>query len=129
MAGTVAGAMGGLIRKFSREATILNLLTPLLGGPKNIVPAMLCWTVFGAGGQMVANRMSLRDPKAEDEKGGWITRLSPLKKLTDQEYREMMSEKMLRIEVDIALIDDRIAELRIAEQQGKDEVSSSASSS
>lgn len=103
IAGTVAGAMGGLVR-----------------GPKNIVPAMLCWTAFGAGGQIIANRIATREPKVKDENESWArSRWSPLKKLTDEEYLEMLSEKMLRIDVDIALIDDRIAELRIAERKAE----------
>ncbi|KAF4337376.1 hypothetical protein FBEOM_8760 [Fusarium beomiforme] len=95
IAGTAAGSVGGLIR-----------------GPKNILPAMFVWTTVGAGGQMIANRMAARKPKVDDENESFWTRWSPLKKLTDQEYRDMMSEKMLRIDADIALIDDRIAELR-----------------
>ncbi|KAJ4309731.1 hypothetical protein N0V84_011344 [Fusarium piperis] len=100
IAGTAAGAMGGLIR-----------------GPSNILPAMLVWTVLGAGGQMAVNGMSSRQPKAKDENVSWISRWSPLKKLTDEEYTNMMSEKMLRIDADIALIDDRIAELRKQAQE------------
>jgi hypothetical protein len=47
--------------------------------------------------------------------------LNPLKKLTDEEYIDMMKEKILKVEVDIALIDDRIAELRAAEEaKGRD---------
>ncbi|KAF4458178.1 hypothetical protein F53441_29 [Fusarium austroafricanum] len=95
IAGTAAGAVGGLIR-----------------GPKNILPAMLVWTTVGAGGQMIANRMAARKPKVQDENETFWTRWSPLKKLTDQEYRDMMAEQMLRIDADIALIDDRITELK-----------------
>lgn len=78
---------------------------------------MLVWTVLGAGGQMAVNRMSSRQPKVQDENTSWISRWSPLKKLTDEEYTNMMSEKMLRIDADIALIDDRIAELRKQAQE------------
>ncbi|KAF5614356.1 uncharacterized protein FSUBG_236 [Fusarium subglutinans] len=101
IAGTAAGSVGGLIR-----------------GPKNILPAMLVFTTVGAGGQLIANRMATRKPKVHDEKESFWSRWSPLKKLTDQEYRDMMSEKMLRIDADIALIDDRIAELK---KQAEDE--------
>ncbi|KAF5649786.1 hypothetical protein F25303_4619 [Fusarium sp. NRRL 25303] len=101
IAGTAAGSVGGLIR-----------------GPKNILPAMFVFTIVGAGGQTIANRMATRKPKVQDEKESFWSRWSPLKKLTDQEYRDMMSEKMLRIDADIALIDDRIAELK---KQAEDE--------
>lgn len=60
--------------------------------------------------------------KSRPQKGGdnWLTTLSPLKKLTDQEYLDMMDEKILRVEADIALIDDRITELREQEQPPPD---------
>ncbi|KPM35706.1 hypothetical protein AK830_g10857 [Neonectria ditissima] len=100
MAGTVAGAVGGLIR-----------------GPSNIIPAMVFWTAVGAGGQMFANRMATREPKVKDENDSWFrSKWSPLKKLTDDEYIDLMSEKILRVEADIALVDDRIAELREMEK-------------
>ncbi|KAF4470886.1 hypothetical protein FALBO_2207 [Fusarium albosuccineum] len=110
IAGTAAGAMGGLIR-----------------GPSNILPAMFVWTVLGAGGQMIANRIVNHKPKVKDENDSWFrSRWSPLKKLTDEEYTEMMSEKILRIDADIALIDDRIAELREkAREEGQRDTPSS----
>ena len=37
----------------------------------------------------------------------WI----PLRTLSDQEYREMLSEKLLSIDAEIALLDDKIQEL------------------
>jgi hypothetical protein len=37
----------------------------------------------------------------------WI----PLRSLSDQEYRDMLSEKLLSIEAEIALLDDKIEEL------------------
>ena len=70
---------------------------------------------------MVANRIATREPKVQDENDSWFrSRWSPLKKLTDQEYTEYLEEKLLRVEADIALIDDRIDELRAADQQAKE---------
>jgi hypothetical protein len=37
----------------------------------------------------------------------WI----PLRTLSDQEYRGMLGEKLLSVEAEIALLDDKIAEL------------------
>lgn len=80
------------------------------------------WGVLGAGGQIVANGLSNRKPKVKDENDSWFrSKWSPLKKLTDQEYIDMMEEKILRVDVDIALIDDRIAELKAIDQKDKDE--------
>ncbi|KAH0490395.1 hypothetical protein TgHK011_001866 [Trichoderma gracile] len=103
--GSAAGAVAGLIR-----------------GPGKILPAMVMWGVLGAGGQMVANGSSNRKPKVKDENDSWFrSKWSPLKKLTDQEYIDMMEEKILRVDADIALIDDRIAELKPIEQKANDE--------
>ena len=37
---------------------------------------------------------------------------SPMEVLTDERYEEMLQEKLLKIEVEIALIDDRIESFR-----------------
>ncbi|KAF5022607.1 hypothetical protein F66182_5353 [Fusarium sp. NRRL 66182] len=108
ISGTAAGAVGGLIR-----------------GPTNIVPAMVVWTAVGAGGQLIANRVSSHQPKFKDEtETSFLSKISPLKKLSDKEYVDMMSEKMLRMDADIALIDDRIAELK---KQAEEETKKAAS--
>lgn len=78
---------------------------------------MAMWGVLGAGGQIIANGMSNRKPKVKDENDSWLrSNWSPLRKLTDQEYIDMMEEKILRVDADIALIDDRIAELKSIDQ-------------
>lgn len=74
---------------------------------------MVLWGLVGAGGQLVADRVGAGAAKGGDAKAGWSW--SPLRKLTDDEYVDMMGEKILKVEADIALIDERIAELRAAE--------------
>lgn len=84
---------------------------------------MIIWGLAGAGGQLVANKSASSLPKDRTKyESSWLSKLSPLKKLSDEEYIQMMEEKLLKVEVDIALIDDRIAELRVAGQakQAKD---------
>lgn len=70
--------------------------------------------VAAVGGQLVANHFTSRQEKAKEaEDGSWLgSKWSPLKKLTDEEYISMMDEKILRVDADIALIDDKIAQLR-----------------
>ncbi|KAK2589938.1 hypothetical protein QQS21_012383 [Conoideocrella luteorostrata] len=100
VAGSAAGAVAGLAR-----------------GPTRLVPAIAIWGLIGASGQAIANRSSSSaTDKSQADGGSWLSKLSPLKKLTDEEYVDMMKEKILKVEVDIALIDDRIAELKAAEQ-------------
>jgi hypothetical protein len=73
------------------------------------------WAATMTGGQVVVNYWSSHPSRQDGEDGSWLrSKWSPLKKLTDREYIEMMEEKMLKLDVEIALIDDRIAELRLA---------------
>jgi hypothetical protein len=45
----------------------------------------------------------------------WI----PLKTLSDDEYRDILSEKLLSIEAEIAIIDEKIEELERAKTNGQ----------
>lgn len=60
-----------------------------------------------------------RKPQTDKNSGFW-SRLNPLRKLTDEEYMDMMREKKLKLDVDISLIDDRIAELRAMEHKARE---------
>lgn len=85
------------------------------GGPSHIVPSMIFWGAMGGVGQIVANRVVAYEPKVKDENDSWLrSKWSPLRKITDDEYIDMMEEKKFKVDVDIALIDDRIAELQAA---------------
>jgi len=85
------------------------------------------FTLFGFGGQHAYNfldrrnseevrrREVLREEGKTDET--WLQRVakskwSPVKVLSDEEYKRMMQEKLLGVEASIALIDERIEELR-----------------
>lgn len=91
------------------------LETEIAGGPARLLPAIVIWGLIGAGGQAIANKSSSEAGEAKADGTSWLMKLSPLKKLTDEEYIGMMQDKILKVEVDIALIDDRIAELKAAE--------------
>lgn len=50
--------------------------------------------------------------------GGWLSsKWSPVTPLTDREYEKMLEDKILNIDAQVALIDDRIAELRAQQQK------------
>ncbi|KAJ0343982.1 hypothetical protein COL154_002587 [Colletotrichum chrysophilum] len=97
VAGGTAGMVGGLIR-----------------GPKNIIPGIIVFSIVGGAGQAIVNRTQQVSPDAKEKKSFFESSWSPLKKLSDDEYRDMLDEKMLKIDAEIALIDDKIAELRAA---------------
>lgn len=101
MAGGFSGMIGGLIR-----------------GPKNIAPGILAFSLLGAGGQVVANTFtgySWKDTKSSILSSKW----SPVKPLSDQEYEKYLQEKLLRVEAELALLDDNVKALRETEQKAK----------
>lgn len=150
MAGSSAGAVAGLARAyfifcssflfslllFSSNCQYLVLTFSSIykypGGPTRLLPAIVIWGLIGSGGQAIANRWSSGPgaAQAKDDGTSWLWKMSPLKKLTDEEYMDLMKEKILKVEVDIALIDDRIAELRATEKaKGPTETGKDGSSS
>jgi len=75
-------------------------------------------TVLGGGGQGIVNKVAemreeMRRTKSNEDGPAWMrSKYSPMKKLTDQEYEDIMEEKKLKLDTEIALIDDKIAELK-----------------
>jgi len=108
IAGAVGGAAGGLLR-----------------GRRNVLPGAIMFALFGATGQVVYNmadaRNSERSQAPEEErdlKNSWLnSKWSPMKVLSDAEYEAMLQEKLLRINAQIALVDENIEALRIQERK------------
>ncbi|KAJ9612875.1 hypothetical protein H2200_002816 [Cladophialophora chaetospira] len=46
-----------------------------------------------------------------------IAALSPMKSLSDKEYEDLLRDKLLKVDVEIAVLDDQIADLRAAHEQ------------
>ncbi len=46
-----------------------------------------------------------------------LAALSPMKSLSDKEYEDLLHDKLLKVNVEIALLDDQIADLRAAKKQ------------
>ncbi|KAH6636392.1 hypothetical protein F5144DRAFT_177689 [Chaetomium tenue] len=116
LAGGVAGTIGGMLR-----------------GPRNVIPGAVVFSLLGAGGQGIANWQGRRAAKAAEaakaadaadvapkSPSEFWSRWSPIKQLSDQEYENILEEKLLRVEADIALIDDRVKELRESERRMKE---------
>ncbi|KAL2135447.1 hypothetical protein VTI74DRAFT_8433 [Chaetomium olivicolor] len=103
VAGGVAGTIGGALR-----------------GPRNILPGALMFSLFGAGGQAIVNWRAAKAANAPltTNKGFW-SRWSPVTALSDEDYANLLEEKLLRVEADIAVVDDHIKELRESERQTK----------
>lgn len=101
--------------------TATNKMT---GGRSNAIPGALMFSLFGWAGQSIYNRLDA--PKAaiapEDRKPGFWRRLadrswSPVKVMNNDGYAQLLRDKMLRVDVEIAVLDDKIEALRKQQQE------------
>lgn len=74
------------------------------------------FTLFGAGGQFAVNKWADRDTTPKEKTSIFDHRWSPMTRLSDQQYENILEEKILRLEADISIIDDNIAALRAKKQ-------------
>jgi hypothetical protein len=79
---------------------VCSLLTLPSGGPRNIIPGALVFSLLGAGGQAYLNRREARPPapekKPESSGSSWWSRWSPIKRLSDEDYAAILEERVLR---------------------------------
>lgn len=82
------------------------------------------FSLFGYGGQTLYNHLdaqhSVQVATPEADQSNWLKRVagskwSPMTVLTDEDYENMLKEKILKLDVEIAMVDDRIADLRVKE--------------
>ncbi|KAF8469019.1 hypothetical protein BDZ91DRAFT_82311 [Kalaharituber pfeilii] len=108
-AGALTGATVGLI----------------LRGRSNVIPGAIMWGLIGTAGQYAytvadkrhalnLTRQSSRSGLEEGDfwKRAFRSNWSPIKRLTDKEYKAMLEEKLLVIQADIALVDEEIEKLK-----------------
>ena len=106
ISGAIAGGVGGALRN-----------------RKNIIPGMLVFGAAGAMGQKIwdsrqaANQASFAAGEdgqvvavgEEKPKASWMNaKWSPVKVLSDDEYEHLLREKLLRVDADIAILDESI---------------------
>jgi hypothetical protein len=108
--------MGGLIRKcfcvFSKARALADQ-SP--GGPSNILPGILFFSGLAGGATYVSQMLQNRTPK---EKKSWLSSgWSPLTVMSDPDYERILKERVLKLDADIAIIDENIAALRALEEQ------------
>lgn len=126
LAGGIAGSAGGLLRLSIRPCVDVSLLILTLGGRGNILPGAIMFAVFGAMGQTAYNIMDTRNAgrpveEASTQKTSWLnSKWSPVKVLSDAEYGEMLQEKLLKVNAEIALVDESLAALRKEQERKTD---------
>ena len=88
--------------------------------------------LVGQGGYNIisANRRAESIPRPSIVQRLAESKWVPLKALSDQQYEEMLNEKLLKIEVEVSLIDEKIAALKSSQERepissGNESVSSS----
>ncbi|KAL4912475.1 hypothetical protein BDW62DRAFT_19308 [Aspergillus aurantiobrunneus] len=102
-ASTISGGVAG------------GAVTRLMGG--RLVPGLVVFSLLGYVGQTSYNAIDRWQlEQAHTPSKPFLERLAdskwiPLKSLSNEEYRGILSEKLLSIEAEIALIDDKIEEL------------------
>lgn len=104
-----------------------NVPSPLTTTGGRLVPGLIVFSLLGYAGQASYNTIDRWQlEQANTPSKPFLERIAsskyiPLKSLSDDEYRGMMGEKLLSIEAEIALIDDKIQELERAKTEGVEE--------
>lgn len=109
LASSIAGATGGLLR-----------------GRKNVLPGFFVFGAIGYLGQCTydaVDRRKMADvnsggtARGGHEKETWMrSKWVPWKALTDEEYEAMLREKLLRVNAEIALLDESLEGLKRQEK-------------
>lgn len=81
------------------------------------------FAIFGAVGQAIYNEADARqsrlrnsEPKKDFKTWLGTSRWSPMKALSDKEYAVMLEEKLLKVNVEIALVDESLEMLKAQEK-------------
>jgi len=107
----------------------------LLRGPSHVIPGIIVMSGMGYLAQTVYDRLDARHTeqvKNEEEnpqKPFWNriaeSKWFPLKTLSDEDYEGILQEKILKLDVEIAMIDDRIQKIQNDAATDKDDISDS----
>lgn len=94
----------------------------LTRGRSNVIPAAVMMSLFGCVGQLAANRYNTAgNPDLKPKQGFWRRMsekpFSPVTVLTNEQYAEMLREKMLKLDVEISIIEDKISALEAQQRQ------------
>lgn len=96
----------------------------MIGGRRNVLPGTIVFAALGAAGQAIYNAADQKkteewveetERKARGEAGKarwWDSKWSPMKVLNDGEYKAMLEDRLLRVEVELGEVDEGIKMLR-----------------
>jgi hypothetical protein len=91
----------------------------LTGSRANILPGAAMIGLIGLAGQSSYNLFSEAQRSESGPHRSVMQRLTesewaPLKALSDQQYEEILQQKLLKIDVELSMIDEKIATLKAA---------------
>ncbi|KAI4168187.1 MAG: hypothetical protein LQ343_006573 [Gyalolechia ehrenbergii] len=113
----------------------------VLRGRANIIPGMIMFSLFGFAGQHLYNALDSRqssrilssptstqgDVPSENavrDQPRWKrilnSKYSPMKVLSDEQYEEMLREQLVRVDAEIALVDEEIEKVRATATEERD---------
>src|SRR3954463_11248040 len=97
------------------EHTMMFLKRP--GSRANILPGAAMIGLMGFAGQSGYNMFSEAQQSESTPRRSVMQRLTeskwvPLKALSDQQYEEMLQQKLLKIDTELLMIDEKIATLK-----------------
>lgn len=95
------------------------------GGKSNAIPGAIVWGLVGLGGQYAydradsqrAKRLAAGPSQEGQNKGSLSDRIfnskwSPVKKLSNEDYKKRLEARLLSIEAEIALTDEEIGHVK-----------------
>lgn len=88
----------------------------MLRGPRSILPGAVVFSLLGAGGQLASNSWSGSETSPKKTSSWFTSKWSPMTKLSDEDYKAMLEDKILRVEADLAILDENRAAL-VSEQE------------
>ncbi|KAL9002861.1 MAG: hypothetical protein Q9188_004235 [Gyalolechia gomerana] len=113
----------------------------VLRGRANIIPGMIMFSLFGFAGQHIYNALDSRQssdiPSSPTSTQGDVpsenavrdqprwkrilnSKYSPMKVLSDEQYEEMLREQLVRVDAEIALVDEEIEKVRATATEQRD---------
>ncbi|MCJ1385766.1 hypothetical protein MMC17_008890 [Xylographa soralifera] len=103
----------------------------LIRGRSNIIPGMIVFSLFGCLGQISYNivrnsREAALSTTNQLPASSFLQRLAskkwiPMKSLSDEDYEGMLQDKLVKVEAEIAILDEDIAALKATEKVNNSE--------
>lgn len=78
----------------------------IVRSPRSVLPDAAAFSLLGARGQFAVNKWYAFE-KSYVKTTGWLDmKWSPMRRLSDEEYANILREKVIRLKADIAIIDE-----------------------